>query len=186
MSLALVVGLCAALVALLVLVLCRSRQEEAGGSHEAPNCPEPPVRLPDRALLDRCLSSEDLAYVSSFESQSLLRLFVRERRRLAVAWLRQTRREAQRLLGLHVRSVRYAADLRPGAEAKLFLAAGLFLLIYGAMLGIVSWYGPLRTRRFLESVQGLAGVLSRLGEGIAASIASGGLPAASAEAGAAR
>jgi hypothetical protein len=94
-----------------------------------------------------------------------------------MAWLRQTRREAQRLLQLHVRSVRYAADLRPGAEAKVFLAAGLFLLVYGVMLGIVVWYGPLRTRRFLESLRGLAGVLSQLGERIATGIASGALPA---------
>jgi hypothetical protein len=101
---------------------------------------------------------------------------VRERRRLAIAWLRQTRREAQRLLELHVRSVRYAADLRPGAEAKLFLAFGLFLLVYGMMLGFVFWYGPVTTRRFLESLQGLAGVLSQLGERIATSIGSRPLP----------
>jgi hypothetical protein len=175
MSLALIVGLFATLVALLVLVLSRSRQQEAGGSNETANRPESPIRLPDRTLLDQCLSVEDLAFVSSFQSRPLLRLFVHERRRLAVAWLR---REAQRLLRLHLSSVRYAADLRPGAEAKLFLAAGLFLLVYGMMLGIVIWYGPLRTRRFLESLQSLAGVLSQLGERIATAIAPGALPAA--------
>jgi len=182
MNLALIAGLCAALAALVLLVWCRSRQEEEGWSNEIANRPECPVRHPDRALLDRCLSAQDLAFISSFESRALLRLFLRERRRLAVAWLRQTRREAQRLLRLHVRSVRYAADLRPGAEVKLFLAAGLFLMVYGTMLAIVSWYGPLRTRRFLESVQGLAGVLSRLGERIATGIPSGGLPTVNAEA----
>ena len=175
MSLALIVGLCATLAALLVLVLRRNRQQETGEGYNSPNRPESLVRLPDRMLLDRCLSAEDLAFISSFESRALLRLFVGERRRLAVAWLRQTRREAQRLLQFHVRSVRYAVDLRPGAEARLFLAAGLFLLVYGMMLGIVFWYGPVRTRRFLQSLQGLAGVLSQLGERIAASIASGGL-----------
>jgi hypothetical protein len=174
-SLALIVGLCATLAALLVLVLRRNRQQETGRSYDSLNRPESFVRLPDRMLLDRCLSAEDLAFISSFESRALLRLFVGERRRLAVAWLRQTRREAQRLLQFHVRSVRYAVDLRPGAEARLFLAAGLFLLVYGMMLGIVFWYGPVRTRRFLQSLQGLAGVLSQLGERIAASIASGGL-----------
>lgn len=178
MSLVLIVGLCATLVAMLVLVLSRSRQQEAGGSKATANRPELPIRLPDRMLLARCLSAEDLAFIASFESRPMLLLFLRERRRLAIAWLRQTRREAQRLLQLHVRSVRYAADLRPGAEAKLFLAAGLFLLVYGMMLGIVFWYGPLRTRRFLESLQSLAGVLSHLGERIAGTIASGALPTA--------
>ena len=176
MSLALIAGLCAALAALLVLILRRNRDQEPGESYDSPNRLEPIVRLPDRILLDRCLSAEDLAFISSFASRHLLRLFVRERRRLAIAWLRHTRREAQRLLELHVRSVRYAADLRPGAEAKLFLAAGLFLLVYGMMLGFVFWYGPVRTRRFLESLQGLAGVLSQLGERIATSIGSRPLP----------
>jgi hypothetical protein len=178
MSLFLIVGLCATLVALLVLVLFRSRPQETGGTSEPPNRRESLVGLPDRMLLDRCLSAEDLAFIASFESRPLLRLFLRERRRLAIAWLRQTRREAQRLLQLHVRSVRYAANLRPGAEAKLFLAAGLFLLVYGMMLGIVFWYGPLRTRRFLECLQSLAGVLSQLGERIATAIAPGALPTA--------
>jgi len=178
MSLALIVGLCATLAALLVLVLRRNHQPEAGGNYELLNRPESVVRLPDRALLDRCLSAEDLAFISSLRSPRLLRLFLRERRRLAIAWLRQTRREAQRLLEFHVRSVRYAADLRPGAEAKLFLAAGLFLVVYTMMLGIVFWYGPVRTRRFLQSLQSLAGVLSLLGERIAGGIASGPLPAA--------
>jgi len=178
MSLALIVGLCAALAALLVLVLRRSREHEAGGWYDSPNRRDTLVRLPDRTLLDRCLSVEDLAFISSFASRHLLRLFVRERRRLAIAWLRQTRREAQRLLQLHVRSVRYAADLLPGAEVTLFLAAALFLVVYGIMLGIVFWYGPLRTRRFVQSLQGLAGVLSGLGERIAAGIPSGSMPAA--------
>lgn len=178
MSLALIVGLSATLAALLVLVMRRNRHQEAGGHSDFPIHLEPTVRLPDRTLLDRCLSAEDLTFICSFESRYLLRLFVRERRRLAIAWLRQTRREAQRLLQLHVRSVRYAADLRPGEEVKLFLAAGLFLVVYGMMLGIVFWYGPLRTRRFLQSLQRLAGVLSQLGERLAAGHASGVLPAA--------
>ena len=178
MSFAFIVGLCATLAALLVLALHRSRRQEAGVSFDFPNRRDTLVRLPDRTLLDRCLSAEDLEFISSLQSQPLLQLFVRERRRLAVAWLRQTRREAQRLLELHVRSVRYAADLQPGAEAKLFLAAGLFVLIYGMMLGIVFWYGPVRTRRFLQSLQGLGGILSQLGERIATSTGSGPLPSA--------
>jgi len=180
MNLAPIVGLCAVLAVLLLLLWRRSTQEEADWSSEAAHRPEIPVRLPDRTILERCLSSEDLEFISSFESQALLRLFMRERRRLAVAWLRQTRWEARRLLRLHVSSVRYAADLRPGAEAKLFLAAGLFLLVYGAMLGIVSWYGPLRTRRFLKTVQVLAAILSQLGERIATATPSAALTAANA------
>ena len=95
MSLALIAGLCAALAALLVLILRRNRDQEPGESYDSPNRLEPIVRLPNRILLDRCLSAEDLAFISSLESPRLMRLFLRERRRLAIAWLRQTRREAR-------------------------------------------------------------------------------------------
>src|SRR5579864_3725677 len=88
------------------------------------------VRLPKRALLDRCLSPEDVEFAAMLRSPALLRLLVHERRRLALAWLRQMRREAVRLFRLHVRTVRHASGLRPEAEAKLFAAVGLFLLVH--------------------------------------------------------
>ncbi|PWU04419.1 MAG: hypothetical protein C5B51_16885 [Terriglobia bacterium] len=103
-------------------------------------------------------------------SRMLLRLLLQERRRLALAWLRETRREAARLYRLHVRLVRHAAELRPLDETKLIAAVGLFLMLHALMMGTVSLYGPFRTRRFLTSLRLLAGVLSRLGGRIADSI----------------
>jgi hypothetical protein len=175
-NLTLIVILCITLLALLRIVLRRGRQEQPGDLLDMPVSLDYQVRLPGRFLLARCLSSEDLEFVTERKSSQLLHLFVRERRRLAVGWLRQIRREASRLYRLHVRSVRYAADLRPAAEAKLLLAVILFSVVYGAMLLAVELYGPFRTKRFLQSVQSMADVLVQLGGRIAASIAPAGLP----------
>jgi hypothetical protein len=101
---------------------------------------------------------------------------VRERQRLAMAWLRQTRREAGRLFRLHIRTVRQAEGLRPAAEVKLVFAAGAFLVVCAVMMAAVELYGPLHTRRFLESIRKLAGILSNLGGRIAASIGAGLVP----------
>lgn len=151
--------------------------ESAGGS--LPDPAEHLVRLPPHALLDRCLSVEDAEFAASLGSPAVLRLLLRERRRFALEWLRQTRSEAGRLLRLHVRAVRYAAGLRPAREATLLFQAGMFAVIYEVLVLTVSLYGPFRTRRFVRAVHGLAGVLIVLGGRIAtATVPSAGIPEA--------
>jgi hypothetical protein len=157
-----------ALVGLLSLMWRHGSYEEIDRAGDIPEGSEYVVRLPKSSLFHRCLSAEDLEFVRLRKSPALLRLFLHERRRLAMAWLRETKREARRLVRLHVRSVRFAADLRPAAEARLFLAVALFSLVYAALLAAVWWYGLLRTRRSLQSIRALAGILARLAERIVA------------------
>lgn len=144
-----------------------------GGS---PDASEYMVHLPSRALLDRFLSAEDVEYAATLNSSALVRLVVRERRRLATVWLRQNGREAGRLFRLHLRMVRQAEGLRPTAEVKLVFAVGSFFFVYAVMMAAVGLYGTLRTRRFLESLQTLANVLSNLGGRIAEGIGSSMVP----------
>lgn len=166
-------------IALLFFLWVAARRGVSDAAAPRDNAAQPSeylVRLPPRALLDRFLSPEDIEYAATLNSPVLLRLVVRERRRLAAAWLSQTRREAGRLFRLHVRTVRHAEGLRPAAEVKLVFAAGSFLVVYAVMMAAVGLYGPLRTRRFLESLQGLANVLSNLGGRIAEGIGPGLVP----------
>jgi hypothetical protein len=175
--------LCVALVWVLFLMLRRGAQQEAGRAGGIAQGSEYVVRLPRRSLLHECLAVEDLEFIRARKSPPLLRLFLRERRRLAEAWLRETRREAHRLVRLHVNSVRYAADLRPAAEVRLFFAVVLFLLVYVTMLSLVWWFGRWRTRRLLDSIQALAGILARLVDRIVAAVVPGALPGLGAAAG---
>lgn len=159
-------------IALLFLLWAAGRNRSAAGADRASRPADPGeyiVRLPPRALLARCLAVEDLEFAVQTASIAVVRLLLRERRRLALAWLRQTRQEAGRLFRLHVRMARHAPDLRPAAEGKLLLQFGLFLVVYQILVGFVALYGPLRTRRFVESVHALADLLSRLGSRIAES-----------------
>lgn len=162
----------AIVAALLFLLLLASRRDsvEGGAGAGLSDDLEYAARLPERALLERCLSADDVEFAAVLRNSPVLRLLLRERRRLALAWLRETRREATRVYGLHVGTVRNAADLRPAAEAKLFFAVGLFFLTYALTVATVWLYGPFRTRRFLHSVQIQAQVLSHLGSRIADSI----------------
>jgi hypothetical protein len=171
-NLVLIVGVCAVLVYILLRLLRRDKEVDMTIGNVA-EIGAPVARLPRRSLLDLCLSAEDVEFVESKKSRGLLRMFLRERRRLALAWLRDTRREAKRLYSLHVTAVRHATDLRPAAEVKLLVAVGLFTLVYGAMMASVGFYGPFRTRRFLSSLHIMADVLTDLGGRIAESIAPG-------------
>src|SRR5690349_13633872 len=56
--------------------------------------------IPSRALMGRILAEEDLGFVAAEHSRQLRRQFLGERRRLALCWLGQTRREATRILRL--------------------------------------------------------------------------------------
>ncbi|HEV3329784.1 MAG TPA: hypothetical protein VG096_02310 [Bryobacteraceae bacterium] len=170
MNFAFVIAGGVALLFFLWLVLRRNASDTAAHHDYVANPSAYWVRLPPRALLDRFLSPEDVEYAAELNSPALLRRVVRERRRLAAAWLRQTRREAGRLFLLHVRTVRQAEGLRPAAEVNLVFAAASFLVVYAVMMTAVGLYGPLHTRRFLESLQSLANILSNLGGRIAESI----------------
>lgn len=176
MNFAFLIAISIALLFFLWLVARRSASDSAAQHDHPAGLSEYLVRLPPRALLDRFLSAEDVEYAATLNSPAVLRLVVRDRQRLAVAWLRQTRREAGRLFRLHIRTVRQAEGLRPAAELRLVFAAGSFFAVYAVMRAAVGLYGPLHTRRFLESLQTLANVLSDLGGRIAESMGPGMAP----------
>ncbi len=129
------------------------------------------VRLPPRSIIDRCFSEEDLEFAMALRSPGLLHLYEHERRRLALAWLHQTRREAGRLVRSHLNMARHAGDIRPGVEAKILLQMAVFLFVCQLLVLIVSFYGPFRTRRVLQSAHGLAEMLSGLGGRLVISMA---------------
>ncbi|MBZ5580533.1 MAG: hypothetical protein LAP40_28625 [Acidobacteriia bacterium] len=166
-------GIGVVLLWLLWLAGRRRNQQDLSPNREVAADGELLVRLPPPALFGRCLSATDVEFVTTLQSRALLRFLLHERRRLALEWLRQTRREAGRLFRLHLGSVRHSPDLRPAAEAKLLLQVALFMVVYGILMGFVGLYGPFRTQGFVQSVHALAGVLSGLGGRIADSVVPG-------------
>ncbi|MGB6525381.1 MAG: hypothetical protein WBE87_10740, partial [Candidatus Acidiferrales bacterium] len=54
--------------------------------------------LPPADLIERILDPRDLDFVSKESASETVRLFERERQALAIAWLRQTRRQVGNLM----------------------------------------------------------------------------------------
>ena len=169
MNTILIIGIAAVLLFLLWVSRRRSLDIADAGRHSGEES-DFFVRLPPRGMLSRCLSVEDVEFVAARRVPRVLQLLLHERRRLALKWLRQTRREAGRLYTLHVRTARHSVDLQPTAELKLLLHFGVFLLMYQALMSVAWLYGPLRTRGFVRSVETLAGVMANLSGRIADSV----------------
>ncbi len=130
---------------------------------------EVPAGLPDRAIMERILSAEDARYIASLRLPRVYRLFLRERRRLAIVWLRAIRAEAARLFGLHTRAVRQMQDVRPIMEVRVACSFALFMLNYAVVVGLVRWYGPFGAGAILRVFDSLSGAMERLSRQVAGS-----------------
>jgi hypothetical protein len=79
-------------------------------------------------------------------------LLLRERRRLAVAWLERLKIEAGQVLSEHLRAVRGDAQLRPATELKLAIHAVEFYSLYLALAAMLNLSGIYRTRKLLARI----------------------------------
>ena len=170
MSTAVILAIAVVLLALIARAFIGSRDSAQVSSGSGAD--EFLVRLPPTALLARCISVDDVTYISSLRSPALSHLLFSERRRLALMWLRQTRREAGRLYRLHLRSSAQAADLRPVAELGLLFHFASFRFVYQILISAVWFYGPVRTQAFVRSIRALADILATHVERIARSVTS--------------
>jgi hypothetical protein len=150
---------------LLLLVVGLLLRGSLGGGSERLNFAEPALQpeIPSRALMERIFAEEDLTFVAGEHSRMLRRLFLYERRRLALSWLSQARHEATRILSLHLRVVRTDHSLQPLVELRLFFRTLLFFAIYGLLWSLVRCYGPFWARSFMRNLVSLAGKLNGLG-----------------------
>jgi hypothetical protein len=126
------------------------------------------AEIPSRALMERIFAEDDLSFVAAERAAGVRREFLRERRRIAISWLGQARREATRILQYHLHAVRRNLDLHPAVEAKLVFHVFLFFAVYSLLRVLVTFYGAFWARSFIKNVVTLAGRLAGLGGSIVA------------------
>lgn len=128
------------------------------------------IELPDRVLMARILAEDDAAFVESLGSPLIRQYYIRERRRLALAWLRRLFCAARKLRQRHVLSARHSSDVHLGAELRLACEFVMFILAYAAVVGLVASIGPMRGRRLLGGCDSLITSLAQLASKIAARV----------------
>lgn len=118
------------------------------------------LELPPRTLVERIFAPEDWEFVSRQTPPQIQRMFLQERRAIALSWLRLTRRQAASLVDSHLRVVRQNVNLRPAVEIRLAFRYVLFLL-ESEVLGVLIWLGgPFYSRKMVGYAVSMAHQLS--------------------------
>jgi len=115
-------ALAAAAVFAIVLLLLRTGDPEP--ADRATDGPSKSGAIPDQleatALAERIFSREDQEFVARLQSRRLQQLYLEERRRVAVHWVRRTSEDVSGIMRKHRLSSRQSTNLNAATEAKLF------------------------------------------------------------------
>jgi hypothetical protein len=111
-------------------------------------------------LVARIFSREDWELISQTHSPALERLFLEERKKVALLWVRQTSRGIQQVMRNHADAAKQAADIRFRTELSLFLMYIELLLICETLLLLITTVGPPRLERIASYVHELSRQIS--------------------------
>jgi hypothetical protein len=150
-----VIGIPAALLlgTILMLLLLFLAARGSVGARELSSRSDVPL-LDDDAQLDPCpseivariFSSEDWEFVSETKSQQLEKLFRRERKLVALAWVHQTSTAIRRIMREHTQATRQSQDLHFATETKLVLLYAELMFLCGMLFLAIQSAGPQRVR----------------------------------------
>lgn len=110
--------------------------------------------IDDEAALDPCppeyaariFSSEDWEFVAETKSPQLQKLFRRERKLVALAWVHQTSTVIRRIMREHTQATRRSHDLNFVTETKLVLLYAELMFLCGMLFLAIQSAGPQRVR----------------------------------------
>lgn len=109
------------------------------------------VTLPSQQVVERIFSGTDAKYVKKLPQEIQAR-FGRDRRTLAITWVRQIRQVTLSLSRAHARSIRGNASLELGKELRIVLRLVSLLVTCELLTIVVSTLGPVQSRVLLRQV----------------------------------
>jgi hypothetical protein len=142
-SLVVVILLSLGLALVTTLFIVRSRQKHP---NLASLCSEVNLELEalraHNVVAKRIFANEDLAFISSTNSVAVREAFLIERKRLALLWLRSTRRQVKKLLSARLVIASHTESPDLGSEVELVLQHVQFLVL-SLLASFVIWLrGP--------------------------------------------
>lgn len=118
------------------------------------------LALPPQALALRIFDPEDWDFVSSSGGSEAKEVFLAERKRVALIWLRQTKRTVARIMRLYRRAASGSKSMRLGTELTLAFDYFLFLLLCQLLTALVWLRGPFLAGKLIGTTTKLAEQLS--------------------------
>jgi hypothetical protein len=144
----------------LLAVLFR-RTEAADGSFSVPDSGSSlaATRFEDRRkdILDRIFGREDWDFVLNHASKETRRLFLIERRKIALYWLSEIRSASKAAMRVHVAHASKSESLRPMQELRLALDYFTIRVKCGFMAVMILLRGPVSLRSMVRRASHLSG-----------------------------
>lgn len=145
-----------------------SKINSLSDAHEALNALQSEL-LPDW-FVDRLFSTQDWEFAHAQSPQSIPLLFDRERKAVALSWLKQTSEHVRRLMDFHVRMARQRPDLKPSVEVRLTFEYMQFQLLCKLLSGMIRMAGPMRVRNVAGHAVNIAIHLGTISEKVLADL----------------
>jgi hypothetical protein len=96
----------------------------------------------ETAAIQRIFSPDDLEFISSCSPTSVQQFFLKERKKLAIRWLRMTQKQVRLLMDLHLKLASYTSEPSPRLEIKLALNYLGFIVASNGVLILLWLRGP--------------------------------------------
>lgn len=167
-SLVLFLALGASLLLLLVFALLRRPGRPEGSSQalldarQALSVLQHDLLPPE--IVQRVFAKQDLEYVLACTPEPVHRVFVDERRKVAMIWVRQVRRGVLSLRAFHLGQARHYSRVNLATEVQLAANFALLLMSCRALEIALFFGGPYATPQILGGTVGVAARLCRVSQ----------------------
>jgi len=111
----------------------------------------------ESAAIRRIFSPEDMEFVAHSGPHRAQHLFLKERKALAIQWLRKTQKEVALLMDIHLRLAGYTLEPSPKFELQLTARYFAFRIVSYLLLLLLWLRGPFKARRIVDYTVGVAG-----------------------------
>lgn len=163
LQLTLAVSLALLLLYLLAVWSRRGSADDAHGDFEqdiGSTIAQALLELPPQALALRIFDPEDWKFVLSSGGCEAKGVFLAERKRVALIWLRQTKRTVAKILRLYRQAASGSKNIRLWTELSLAFDYFLFLLLCQLLSALIWLRGPFLARQLIGTTTNLAEQLS--------------------------
>jgi hypothetical protein len=115
-------------------------------------------------ILGRIFAREDLDYITSETPQRIHELFLEERKRIALSWVCQVRRQLLSLRQIHLGSARFYAQLNFRTEVRLAVEFAALQSACRALQFMLYLRGPYAAPRMVEATATAAATVCGISE----------------------
>ena len=172
MQLVIFLALAVGLLVLLLMAMRRQPSHAAGSAGELVTAKKTleslQLGLLPAELVDQIFGERDLAYVAAIGSNEIRSLFLSERKRLALTWIRQVRKQVRALKDFHVSRSRMFTQMSRWRELSLALDFGGLEARCRVLQLLLLWRGACAAPDFARRTAATAGrVCSTLDQSLA-------------------